>query len=118
MENFKSKKILFLGIILLVVGIILKKIILLDILGLILIITGVCLKAIYIVAKVKSGEYQPGKELIYLVVGLILFFIGLYLKNKEQTIINPIVLIILGLAFKVIFIIKFIIKVRSNEKTE
>ncbi len=118
MKTFKTKKILLLGIILLVAGILLKKLILLEILGLILIITGVTLKAIYIIAKFKSGEYQPGKELLFLVAGLILFFTGLYLKNINQNFIEPIYLIVFGLTLKVIFIIKFIIIVRSNKKLE
>ncbi len=66
----KSKVLLFIGIILLVVGIILKKTTQLDALGLASIITGVTFKTIYILAKVKSGEYRPGKELFFLVSGL------------------------------------------------
>jgi len=116
MKTFKSKNILLLGIVLLVAGILLKKIILLDVLGLILIIIGVSLKAIYILAKVKSGEYKPGKELLFLVIGLLLFFTGLYLKNINQNLIKPIYLIVFGLTLKVIFIIKFILIVRSNKK--
>jgi len=89
-----------------------------EALGLILIITGITLKVIYILAKVKSGEYKPGKELLFLVVGLILFFTGLYLKNSNQSMIDPIYLIVSGLTLKVIFIIKFILIVRSNKKIE
>ena len=86
---------------------------LLDVLGLILIITGVTIKVIYILAKFKSGEYKPGKELLFLVAGLILFFTGLYLKNIDQNLIVSIYLIVLGLALKVIFI-----KIRSNKNQE
>ncbi len=115
MKTLKSKRILLLGIILLVVGILLKKIILLDVFGLILIITGITIKAIYILANFKSGEYKPGKELLFLVAGLILFFTGLYFKKSNQNLIEPIFLIVLGLSLKVIYIIKFIIIVRSNK---
>ena len=114
----KSKGLLFIGIILLVFGIILKKVSQLEVLGLVLIITGVTFKTIYILAKVKSGDYQPGKEMLFLLVGLILFLTGLYLRSVVQTIVNPIYLIVLGLTLKVIFIIKFILIVRSNKKLE
>lgn len=114
----KLKGLLFIGIILLVLGIILKKASQLEVLGLSLIITGVTFKTIYILAKVKSGDYQPGKEMLFLLVGLILFLTGLYLRRVDQALINPIYLIVLGLSLKVIFIINFIIIVRSNKKLE
>ena len=116
MKVLKLKKILLIGIILLVVGILLKKIFLMDVLGLILIIAGVTFKAIYILAKVKSGDYKPGKELVFLVVGLLFFFTGLYLQKIEQALVNPIYLIVFGLTLKVIFIIRFITIVKSDKK--
>ena len=106
------KRLLLIGIFLLVVGVILKKSTNMDILGLILIITGVTFKAIYILAKVKSGEYKPGKELIFLVAGLLFFFTGLYLQKINQPLIDPIYFIFFGLTLKVIFIIRFIKIVR------
>ena len=112
----KSKVLLFIGILLLVLGIILKKTIQMDALGLTLIITGVTFKSIYILAKARSGKYKPGKELIFLVVGLLLFFTGLYFRNKEQTLINPIYLIVFGITLKIIFIIRFIQIVKSGKK--
>ena len=114
----KLKGLLFIGIILLVIGIILKKASQLEVLGLVLIITGVTFKTIYILAKVKSGDYQPGKEMLFLLFGLILFLTGLYLRSVDQALINPIYLIVLGLSLKVIFIIKFILIVRANKKLE
>ena len=112
----KSKGLLFIGIILLVFGIVLKKSTQMDALGLASIITGVTLKSIYILSKVRSGEYKPGKEVIFLIVGLILFFTGLYLRNINQTHIKPIYLIICGITFKLIFIIRFIQIVKSAKK--
>ena len=110
------KRILFAGIILLTSGIILRKVTPLDIIGLALIITGVILKIIYIVLKIKRGEYRPGKELILLVVGLVIFFTGLYLRNSDQPPIDPVYLIVLGISLKVGFIIGFIRNVRSYKK--
>ena len=110
------KRLLFVGIFLLVLGIILRKATQMGVLGLVLILTGVLFKTIYILAKVKNGEYQPGKEMLFLVVGLILFLTGLYLRNFDQTYIKPIYLIVSGLTLKVIFILRFIQIVRSNQK--
>ena len=84
----------------------------------VLIFTGVTLKTIYILAKVKSGEYKPGKELFFLVVGLILFLTGLYLRGIDQTLIKPIYLIVFGIALKSTFIIRFIQIVRSGKKAD
>ena len=114
MKATKLKIVLLIGIILLVLGILLNRLFQMDVLGLILICTGVAVKLIYILKKVKSGEYKPGKELIFLVIGLVLFFTGLYLQNINQTLINPIYLIVVGLILKVIFIIKFIRIVQSE----
>ena len=112
----KSKGLLFVGIVLLVIGIVIKKSTQMNTLGLTLIITGVTFKTIYIISKVRSGEYKPGKELIFLFVGLALFFTGLYLRNMNQTLIKPIYLIVSGNTLKIIFIVRFIQIVKSAKK--
>ncbi len=112
----KSKSLLFIGIILLVVGILLKKMTQMDVIGLAAIIIGVTCKSIYIISKARSGEYKPGTELFILAMGLLLFFTGLYLRGIEQNLIKPIYLIVLGITLKIIFIIKFIQIIRSNKK--
>ena len=112
----KSKSLLFTGIILLVVGILLKKMTQMDVIGLAAIIIGVTCKSIYIISKARSGEYKPGTELFILAMGLLLFFTGLYLRGIEQNLIKPIYLIVLGITLKIIFIIKFIQIIRSNKK--
>ena len=102
------KILLFSGIILLIFGILLRKFTQLDILGLSLIIIGVSFKTIYIILKARSGEYKPGKELIVLALGLILFFTGLNLRGSDQSFINPIYLIVLGITLKIVFVVRFI----------
>tara|TARA_R110000787_G_scaffold38086_3_gene96242 strand:- start:13803 stop:14147 length:345 start_codon:yes stop_codon:yes gene_type:complete len=109
------KKLLLIGIILLVLGIVLKKLSHLEVIGLILIITGVAFKAIYILLKIKNGEYKPRKELLFLLVGLVFFFTGLYLQKVDQSLIDPIYFIVFGLVLKVIFIIRFIKKIRPSK---
>ena len=108
----KSKALLFAGIFLLVFGIIIRKAFDLPLAGLMLILTGVAFKTIYIVAKIKSGEYKPGRELFLLAVGLTLFMTGLKLKANDQGIF-PLLLILSGLALKILFIVKFILITRS-----
>ena len=111
----KSKSLLFVGIFLLIFGIFLRKMTSLINVGLILILTGVMCKTVYIIAKAKSGEYKPGKELIFLGVGLFLFLSGLYMRSLEQDLINPSYLIVTGISLKVIFIIGFIKKIRQEK---
>ena len=112
----KSKSLLFTGIILLVVGILVRKITEFDVIGLTAIITGVTCKLIYIVSKIKSGEYKPGAELFILATGLLLFFTGQYLKNIDQNLMNPIYLIVLGIILKIVFIFRFIQIVSARKK--
>lgn len=109
-----SKILLFAGIVLLIIGIVLRKMTELEIIGLILIIIGVTCKSTYIVLKARSGEYKPGKELFVLALGLLLFFTGLYLRSSEQSFINPLYLIISGLTLKIVFIVRFVQITRSQ----
>lgn len=109
----KSKKLLFLGIVLLIVGIIFRKLTDMTGLGLLLILMGVACKTVYIMAKAKSGEYKPGRELIWLFLGLFLFLTGLVLNANSPGLL-PRLLIGIGLTFKVIFIVIFIKKTRSD----
>jgi len=110
----KSKKLLFLGIVLLVIGIILRKLTDMTGMGLFLILTGVACKTIYIIAKAKSGEYRPGRELIWLFLGLALFLTGLVLKSYAPGMVSS-VIIISGLSLKLVFIVLFIKKVKTNQ---
>lgn len=109
----RSKALLFSGIILLVLGIFLKKMTSLEVFGLILTITGVFLKTIYIVSKARSGEYRAGKELYFLGVGLVFFLSGIYLRAQGTELINPLYLIAIGIGLKLIFVIRFIQIVRN-----
>ena len=112
-----SKLLLFSGIVLLAIGIVLRKMTELEIIGLILIIIGVTCKSTYIVLKARTGEYKPGKELFALALGLSLFFTGLYLRGSEQNLINPLYLIISGITLKIVFIVRFIQITRSQRIT-
>ena len=109
-----SKKLLFIGIALLVLGIVFRKFTDMTGLGLSMILIGVGCKTIYIIAKANSGEYKPGKELIWLFLGLALFLTGLVLKSNSPGMIST-VLIISGLILKLLFILIFIRKVKTHK---
>ena len=114
----KSKYFLFTGIFFLSIGILFRALNLLEYLGLALIIIGVMCKVIYIIVKIKSGVYRPGRELFYLCLGLLLFFAGLYWVNSEQLILRPVYFIVLGITLKIIFIIRFIQIIRSGKESK
>ncbi len=111
-----SKKVLFSGIILLIIGILVRKLTDFELHGLFLILFGVLLKTLYIIAKARSGEYRPGKELVFLFVGLGLFFSGLYLKAHQNGQIG-FVLMMAGISLKIIFIVLFIKDVKSRRES-
>ncbi len=110
------KYLLFTGIISLSIGIILRATNQLENLGLSLIIIGVVCKVIYIIKKVKKGEYKPGIELFCLGLGLILFFVGMYWLDPEHLFLKPVYFIVLGITLKIIFIIRFIQIIGSGKK--
>ena len=111
----KSKWILFIGIALLTLGILLKKFSDLSIESLLLIAVGVLFKIYYIIQKARHNEYKPGYELLFLIVGLLLFAAGTYLKTHESPV-SPSFLIIPGILFKITFIILVIINIKYHRK--
>ena len=111
----KLKWMLFTGIVLLTSGILLRKFSELSFEPILLIIVGVAFKTFYIIGKVRSGEYKPGIELGILLVGLLLFLSGLYVRSHELAF-NAAYLIVSGITLKVIFVIMAISKMRSQRK--
>lgn len=114
----KSKSLLFIGILLLIVGILLRKLTDFEILGLGLLLLGVTCKTIYIIAKIRNGEYRPGKELIFLFLGLLLFMTGIALRKSDTGSTYPIYLILSGLLLKIVYVIKFIRLVKRGKVVE
>lgn len=104
---------LFAGIVLLVAGILVRRMTDFPMIGLLMIFLGVGLKTYYIVAAARSGIYKPGAELWLLFSGLVLFLGGLYLRRSGAEVgIDPIYLILIGLTLKALFVIRFIQIVR------
>jgi len=113
----KQKWPLFLGILLLVIGIILRKTT--DFYGIALstILVGVLLKFIYIINKTRDGSYKLGIEILALFLGLSLFLYALYLKRTDSNF-NYLFFMIPGISLKVLFIILFIRKTKKNSSTQ
>lgn len=105
----KSKWKLFLGLILLIFGIVLKLITDHDQIAIIFIAIGVLLKLVHIVSIIKNRSYKPGWEIIILAFGLSLFFFGLYICQIPSL---AQLFIIIGLVLKTTFVVLFIKKVR------
>jgi len=111
------KQILFVGIGLLVIGILVRKMTSFSLAGLMLILVGVGFKTFYILAAIRSGVYKPGRELWLLFVGLGLFLGGLYMRRTDF-VINPLYLILTGLTMKVLYVVRFIQLVRQSRQEE
>jgi len=111
----KQKWPLFSGIILLVTGIVLKFIELLPLTYIPFFVVGGSLKIFYIYQIIRKGRYKPGIEIIFLIIGLVLFFTGLMLKYNyvDQ---SYIYWTISGLTLKLAFVILFILKIRKPAK--
>ena len=110
----KLKLALFTGILLMTTGIILRMFTDVSFVAILLIILGVLFKTYYIIGKARSGEYQPGYELLFLFAGLTLFFSGLYFRMHKPA--YPFVfLMVSGLILKMVYVILFIAKVRSRD---
>lgn len=108
----KSKWSLYLGIVLLTLGIILKSNGLISPYALIILLSGVAFKIVYIISKIVSGEYKPGNELILLMLGLTLFLTGVYFKSHPREL-HHAFLMAPGIALKLSFIFIFILKIRK-----
>lgn len=96
-------------------GIILRKVTDLGFEPILLISVGILFKIHYIISKARNGEYKPGYELMFLFIGLIIFLSGLYLRSQEATF-NTTFIILTGISLKLVFIILFVINIKSQKK--
>jgi len=114
-----KKPLLFIGIMMLLVGILIRKLTEWDVVGLLIILTGVTLKCIYIIGKIKNGAYKPGLEVLLLIIGLLLFLGGIYMRNNDFDLLflPAMFYIITGLLLKIVFIVLFIRKLKKSNLT-
>jgi len=107
------KLILYLGIVLLVLGIFSINISQLEGISNYLIVGGVLCKLAFITSVIKSGQYRVGVEIVFLMAGLALFFIG---KSELGNILLSWVFIFSGISLKIVFVILFIRKLKAGRK--
>lgn len=110
----KTKWLLYIGIVLLTIGIIFKILNIKPPISLAFILSGITFKIIYISSKIVSKEYKPGYEIIFFIIGLILFFGSMFL-HKHGYISNPMSYKIIGITLKITFVIFFIRKVQKSK---
>lgn len=110
----KIKIFLYIGLLLLATGIALKKTTNFNVIPVIFMVIGVVLKLIYFVFIIRRGQYKPGFEIGILLLGLILFFSGIYLKSINS-LFSPAYLIVPGISLKVIFVILILRKKKLKQ---
>ncbi len=109
-----NKVLLFAGIFLLTVGILLRIFTDYSSFAIILIGLGGFSKVTYLILRVKQGNYKPGYEIVLLIIGLIVFFTGIYLRNQSNAI-NPWLFMGPGILLKVGFVVLFVQKLKAKK---
>ncbi len=74
---------------------------------------GIC-KISFIILSVKNGRYRPGREIIFLLSGLVLLACGIASRHYEGYQRYSSALIAAAVILKIIFAAGFIIKVRKQ----
>ena len=109
----KSKYLIYAAIILLTAGIVLSALEVMSVLALLLIITGILLKLTYLIINKLNRSYKPGYELLILLVGLVLFFVGKY-SDIDFISQYATVFIFAGIFCKITFVLLFLFKKRNS----
>lgn len=108
-----NKAFLFTGIILLTLGILLRVFTNLLPLAFVLMALGGLSKVIYLTFRIRQGNYKPGYELLLLLIGLLVFFTGIYLRTHSSAI-NPWFFMGPGILLKISFVVVFMQKLKAN----
>jgi membrane protein insertase Oxa1/YidC/SpoIIIJ len=106
----KSKWKIILGIAFLIVGIFLKLHTDYQTIAIVLMALGGLLKLINLIHLLKKKTYKAGWEIAILVIGLSLFFFGLYVCQIES---YARLFIIFGLLLKLSFVVLFVRKLKK-----
>jgi hypothetical protein len=109
----KQKWSIYLGVLSLVAGIVLLKVSMHSIVPIGLIVLGAGLKLNFLLQKIVRHKYRPGIELVYLVTGLVIILLRKYIQLPLAG--NGMDLLLgLGVALKVVFVLMFIRKVKKS----
>jgi hypothetical protein len=114
--NMKSKYILYIGILLLVAGILLRYFSPYVEVGLGLVLIGVILKLSYVSLAMLRGKYKPKAEILLLLFGLGFLFLGLWHKLNVSEFVGY-GMIVSAVVLKLIFVILFIRKIRQGKSS-
>lgn len=107
--DMRKKWPIYIGILLLLLGILLKELTTLKILPVVFILAGVVFKVYYGILRIRNKEYKPGYEIGILLIGLLLFLFGIYLRTQGSGS-DPLLFILPGIILKVVFVVFFIRK--------
>lgn len=110
----KSKYFLYIGILLLLVGILLRYFSPYVEVGLGLVLIGVILKLSYLSLAMLRRKYKPRAEILLLVLGLGFLFLGLWHKLNVSELVGY-GMIVIAVVLKLIFISLFIRKTRQSK---
>lgn len=113
-EKMNAKYILYLGILLLLIGLFLRYLTPYTTFGVGLVFGGVILKLAYIGYTILRRQYQPKAEIFLLIGGLVFLFLGLWHKLNVSELVGY-GMIILAIALKSIFIILFVRKMKMRK---
>jgi hypothetical protein len=113
-ELMKQKWPIFAGILLLTLGIIFRFMQFDSGLYVPFFAVGGVLKLLYLVKIIAQGKYRPGLEMGLLILGLILFFLSLVLKNNYNSD-YYIYFLVPGITLKILFIVLFIYKLQNRK---
>ncbi len=106
----RKKTLLYIGILLLVTGIILKFIVASNFISFPFIISGIILKLIYLIRSIVTKEVKLGGEIFLLIIGISFVLIGGHLKTTSNYFMLHPVLITVGVVCKIIFVAVWIKK--------
>ncbi len=106
----RKKILLYIGILLLVIGIILKFTVASSFVSYSFILVGIALKLIYLIKSVVTKEVKLGGEMFLLIIGISLVLIGTHLKTTSNYFMLHPVLITVGVVCKIIFVAVWIKK--------
>lgn len=111
----KRKKYLYLGIVLLVTGVVLRTLGLWGYTPYFLIVLGAVSKITFMYQSLKSRGLKLGYELLVLYAGLIIFFSGMYLRNNNLWEFAWLMMIV-GIFFKVSFVGLFVRRLKTKKR--
>jgi len=82
--------------------------------GNMLIAAGILSKLIFLIATLKAKAYKPGIEAVFLLAGLLIFLTGMTLRELTVSDCIGSVLLASGITLKVVFIMLFFRKFKTN----